>query len=485
MKEAQEILNSDEAEVITLYPEQEQKRTATEEFWYKEKGKVKIDNPAFLQVLGNEGFRKFYIGKEYLFVKVEKNIVREVQSVNMKDFVKSYIRDLGDDLGEGISREIILSKVINQAPTLFSKGNLEFLPNLPDNFKKDARVESYIYFANCFVRVTKNGYTIHNYDELDGLIWDKQILGREFHVTEKETDFQLFISRICREDEKRINSLRSSMGYLLHCYKDPANAKAVIYMDEKIDDGSNGGCGKSLVGVAIAHMRKTLRLDGKNFKFDRFSFQSYELGTNVIDFNDCGKNFPFDKLFNTITDNMAIEKKNKDEVIVEFKYSPKVLLSTNFTVKGVDESTLRRQFIVEYSDHYNLKHKPEDEFEKRFFDDWSKEDWAAFDVFMIYNLQYYLKYGFVEYERVNVNQKKLVESTSEEFVEFMEEIELDERYDKKELHQKFIGIYNDYSKLHQKTFTGWIKIFAKLNGLKFEVKNSGSSKGFILMSSEK
>ena len=42
---------------------------------------------------------------------------------------------------------------------------------------------------------------------------------------------------------------------------------------------------------------------------------------------------------------------------------------------------------------------------------------------MIECVKHYLKNGLVEYERINLNQKMLIESTSEEFIEFMEEIE--------------------------------------------------------------
>jgi hypothetical protein len=103
---------------------------------------------------------------------------------------------------------------------------------------------------------------------------------------------------------------------------------------------------------------------------------------------------------------------------------------------------------------------------------------------MIENLVYYLANGLIEYERVNVDKKKLVESTSEDFVEFMEEVELDKRYDKKLLFEKFIEIYPDFkTRFSQRTFTRWIRLFANLNKLKFDVRNSGSSKGFVLTKS--
>ena len=452
MKETTEqIFDPDEAEVITLYPESEENDEGEIVFWFKDGSKLKIDSQNFIAQLGKLGYRKFFLGKEYIFVYVENNVVEEAEAVHMKDRVRDYMRNTDREYEEGITANKIMGKVINQTPTLFSRGNLEWLDMLGNNFKRDNRNESFFYFENCFVRVTTSGITVHNYDELDGLIWKKQIIDRKFYLSETESDFKKFIYLICREDEKRYNSFISVIGYLLNGYKDPANAKAIIFMDEKVDDGANGGCGKSLLGNALSRIRKSLRLGGKSFKFDRFSFQSYEPGTNIIEFNDLSKGFPFEMLFTTITDNIAIEKKNKDEMIVPFEYSPKILLSTNYTIKGVDESTLRRQFILEFSDYFNIKYTPEMEFKKRFFDDWNEEEWNNFFNFMVGCELYYLQNGLVDYERVNVDHKKLAESTSEEFVDFMEDIELDKLYDKKEQHQKFIEIYPDYSKLHQKT----------------------------------
>lgn len=481
MKDATEkIFDSEEAEVIVLYPDGDESTESEITFWYKEGSKIKIDSQSFISQLAKLGYRKYFLGKEYIFVFIEKNIVEEVEAVHMKDHIRNYMKYSEREFEEGITSDKIMGKVINQAPTLFSRGNLEFLDTLENNFKRDTREESFIYFKNCYVKVTKDKYVSYDYSQLDGLIWKKKIIAKNFSISDEESDFKTFVLRICKGNLERFNSFMSAIGYLLSEYKDPAKAKAIIFMDEKIDDGSNGGCGKSLLGNALSQVRKSLRLGGKAFKFDRFSFQSYEPGTNIIEFNDLSRSFPFEMLFTAITDNMAFEKKNKDETIVDFKHAPKILLSTNYTIKGVGESTLRRQFVLEFTDHYNIKHSPEDEFKRRFFDDWDDNDWNSFFNFMIKCIQYHLQNGLVDYERKNLNTKKLVESTSEEFVEFMEEVEFGIKIDKKVLHQKFLEIYPDYKKLQQKTFTGWIKTYAKLKNYKYEDKKSDSERGFIL-----
>ncbi len=486
MREAEEkLFNGEDMEVIVLQPEQEDNTIEIEQFWYRDGDEIKLNRQQFLEFIERSGFRKYYVGKEYIFVQVVDNIVKEVSTVHIKDYVKRYIKNLGQELEEGIRSNIILGKVINQAPTLFSRNFLEFIPNLEGEFKRDAEGESYIYFQNCFVKITKDGYDVHEYAELEGLIWESQKLKkREFHKTDEQSVFELFTYRVCREEKQRFDALRSAIGYLLHSYKDPANAKAIVFIDERPGEGANGRCGKSLVGKAIGKIRSSVRPDGKNFKFGQFMLQSVKPDTAIIDFNDAKKNFPFENLFSLITDDMPVEKKNKDEVIIAFEYSPKILITTNHAIKGTDASTLDREYVLEFSDHYNENHKPIHEYKKKFFEAWNKDEWNSFDNFMIVCLQFFLKHGLVEYDRVNLSHKMLVESTSEEFVEFMEEIELGKNHDKKEVHKKFVEMYPDFKNLHQKTFTGWIKIYAKLRGYKYDEGKSGTVRSFVLVESE-
>ena len=481
--EKDEIFNEENCEFIVLHPEDEKEDI---NFWYFEKDKIKIDNLFFLDLLNKTGFRKYSVDQDYFFVYVNNKIVEEVNISTIKDFIKVLMKNPSRNYEEGVDGLMILRKITEVAPSVLTKGNLEFLDKLEDDFKYDTSKKSFIYFENCFVEVTADGYEIHDYIDLDKHIWRAQIINREFNPEKEESDFKKFIMMVCRFDENRYNSLRSAIGYLLHTYKDPVIAKAIIFMDEKLDDNPNGGSGKSLLGSAIAEVRQSLRLGGKNFRFDRFSFQSYEPGTSIIEINDISRNFPFEMLFTIITDNIVIEKKNKDEIIIPFKYAPKILLSTNYTIKGLDESSLRRQFIIEFSDYFNMRYTPADEFGSRFFENWSQFEWDKFYMFMIECLQYYLKNGLVDYERVNLDKKKLIVSTSEEFVEFVEDIETNKWYGKKEMYRKFLENYPEYTnrQFRQYTFTTWFKTYAKLNKLIYEIKKINDDRYFRIISED-
>lgn len=74
----------------------------------------------------------------------------------------------------------------------------------------------------------------------------------------------------------RYLSLMAAIGYLLHQYKDPANPKIIVLIDQIIgeEETHNGGTGKSLLFKALSYMRNMVELSGK----ERFSPISYATG---------------------------------------------------------------------------------------------------------------------------------------------------------------------------------------------------------------
>ena len=201
--------------------------------------------------------------------------------------------------------------------------------------------------------------------------------------------------------------------------------------------------------------------------------------TNIVAIEDMREKFPFDRLFSIITEGITIEKKHRDEIFISFPESPKIVISSNFTIKGVDDSTRDRQFIVEFSDHYNKRNRPVDDFGKLFFNDWTESEWETFDNLMIECLQLYLKEGLVLYEYVNLEQKQLIDETCDEFAEFSVGIELNHEYDKKNLYEKFKTEYPDFEKLTQGKFTRWLKIWARIKEYEVVEGKSGANRTII------
>lgn len=195
-------------------------------------------------------------------------------------------------------------------------------------------------------------------------------------------------------------------------------------------------------------------------------------------FDDVNKKFGFEKLFSIITEGITIEKKNKNEYSIPYKRSPKILLTTNQSITGSDDSSRAKQFVVEFSDYYNADHFPIQDFGKMFFDEWDENEWRAFDNYMIKCAQFYLKHGLIKYNHVNLTKKKLIDETSVEFEEFIRDVPLSIEQNKKELFEKFKKEYEDFGQMKQNTFSKWTKIYAELYDLRIDERKSGSDRYF-------
>jgi hypothetical protein len=450
-------------------------------FWYMENDKTKISKQNFKRFLEENGFCKLQLERGYILLKVSRNIVREVEIFNIKDFVIDYLKRLDDEYFKETPRIKIIDAVIKGAPQHFVQTFLEFLETRELEFLRDTKEKGFLFFSNCFVEISQSKIKSKRYEELEGYIWDRQVINKRLILDDKESEFEKFIKNICKNDEQRILSLRSAIGYLLHNYKDFTNAKAVIFLDEKLSEGAYGRSGKGLVAQAIGKLRKTIRLDGRNFNFSKsFSFQSVTLDTAIIEFNDVTKKFNFDKLFSIITDDITVEKKNQNEIIIPFHQSPKIIISTNYTIEGSDDSTLDRQFVVEFSDHYNKSHRPIDEFGHRFYDEWNNEEWNWFLNYMIECLQLYLCKGLIQCNHVNLEKKKMIDSTCEEFVDYFDSIEVGKEYQKKELLECFKREYEEYTEIQPVRFSRWLKEATKIKGIKLTERKSGTERFICL-----
>jgi len=441
-------------------------------FWYKEKDKLTISREHLLKFLEVNGFAKLYFSKSIMFIRVIDNIIFEYDTNRIKDFVLHS--------SKGIDEPGLYELLLRGVNVYFAENFLSSIETLDPKLKRDTATESFFYFYNCFAKVTLDKISFHNYSELDALIWDSQKMKRDFVPNDVESDFEKFITNIGRNDLERVNSLKSSIGYLLHSYKDSSNAKAIIFCDERIGDGSNGRCGKSLVGKAIGKMKNLVEENGRGFSFkSNFAFQKISLDTQIYFFNDTGKTFDFNKLFSMITDSMTVEKKNKDAFTIGFQESPKIVLSTNYVIKENDDSTADRKFEIEFSDYYNIHHKPLDDFGKKFFDDWNDLEWCSFYFFMISCVQLYLNNGLIKAKYVNLEAKKFEAITGKDFLEFINEIALNSEHNKRNLYEDFRQLYPDYYDLRQNTFSKWIKEFAKFKGYNFYERKSGND--FLIM----
>ena len=454
--------------------EQTKSKLAITEFWeYDKNGKISLKQSKYKEFLEQKGYAKLYPtgANNFVFVKIEENIIDNTSSELIKDDILNYLYSNPDfgfkpyDLMAG-------------TPKYFKDDYLSLINTVEVEFKKDTVDTSYLFYRNCALEITKESINKIDYLDLDGYVWRKQIIDRDFkEVYYSECIFEKFIQKIAGNKEANFESLCTVIGFLLHSHKTSANNRAIIFNDEVISENPNGGSGKGLFCNAIGHIKKVSTIDGKQFEFNKsFPYQTVGADSQVLIFDDVKKNFQFENLFSLITEGIILEKKNKDAIKLPVSESPKVVITTNYTIGGVGGSFDRRKFEVELSSYFGAHHTPLDEFGHMLFEEWSSDEWLRFDNFMINCLQYYLAKGLVKHEFHNLELRKFIKSTSFEFNEWIEEagnIAFNQRLSKQDLFNKFTEDYQDYKRLlTQKRFTMWLYQFATFKKIEMQEGNT-------------
>jgi hypothetical protein len=454
-------------------------------FWhYSKKGSVIIDSYSYKMWLESNGFYKYYPdgADGFVFIRVENNLIDNTSEEKLKDFVLYCLLK---------ASEFKVYEFLASNSKFFKEDYLNLLDNINVQFKDDTIDTGYIYFKNCAVLVTPADIKLIDYMDLGGFVWKKHIIDYVFEKSKTiECDFKKFISLVSNSDITRSQSLETTIGYLMHSFKTSANNKAIILNDETISENPNGGSGKGIFWNALSKVKRVADINGKSFSFDKtFPYQTVSADTQILVFDDVNKNFKFENLFSVITEGITLEKKNKDAIKVPVSKSPKIIITTNYTIGGVGGSFERRKWELEFSSHFSSKHTPLNEFGKMLFDEWNDKEWLKFYNYMIHCLQMYLSEGLVKHDFQNLETRKFIKETSFEFYEWCHEednIEFNARLYKSTLFNRFIEEYPDFKKwLSQKKFWQWIDIY--ISHYKYDVIKSRDitgryieiSKGFI------
>lgn len=390
------------------------KDESVDKFWSKsDKGAISIVHYMFRDFLEDNGFYKYMpVGnKSFIFVRVTNNLIDHTSEDEIKDFVLNHLQNV-DDLS--------VYNFFADKTRFFKEDFLSLLSSVDVHFMEDDKNNAYLYYRNCAVNITKDTISIIDYLDLGGYIWKDQVIDRDFDLCEVEDcDFKTFISNISNDDEVRINSVESTIGFLLHGYKNLSYCPAVILNDEVITDNPEGGTGKGLFTNAISQMKKLAFIDGKSINFDSgFPFQTVSVDTQVLAFDDVKKHFNFERLFSIITEGITLERKNQQAMHIPFNKSPKIIITTNYAIKGKGNSFERRKWELEFKQFYTKEFTPQVEFGRLLFTEWDEHEWCRFDNYMIKSLQRYLTSGLLKSEFVNLKIRKLSADTCHEFIDW-------------------------------------------------------------------
>lgn len=455
-----------DANVVRQVIQQYKELSTDDEFWtVSSKGGVQSVHHLFKKFLQDAGFYKYYHAgsDKFIFVRIQSNLIDDVTEDRIKEYVLGYLDTLENKM---------IYNYFADKTKLFKEDFLSLLDPIDIKFATDTKEKSYIYFRNCAVKVTQGTIEKVDYIDLDGFVWKKQIISRNFEPNETtDCDYKRFIACVGGDDES-VKSIESTIGYLCHGFKPASYCPAVIINDEKISENPEGGTGKGIFIDAISKIRRSVILDGKEFRFDKsFAYQTVTVDTQVLVYDDVIKNFDFERLFSIITQGITLEKKNKDAIKVPFEMSPKIVITTNYAIRGSGNSNERRKWELEFKQYFNRFHTPEDEFGRILFSDWDVEEWNRFDNYMISCIQLYLNDGLVKTQFKNIKARKLIADTSFDFYEWAngaDNINMRTagiRLQAKDLYEAFTNDYKDYGRygkytLPEQKFNTWLQKWA-------------------------
>jgi len=419
-----------------------EEETANHIFWSKnEKGVIKIVHILFKNFLEDNGFYKFNPqgSKNYVFVKVTNNLIDHTSEKEIKDFILSYLLQIDD---------YTIYNYFAEHTKYFREEFLTLLASINVYFIEDTKDTSYLYYKNCAVLIKHDRIETIDYIDLGGYVWKDHVIDRTFSPCKVgDCNYKTFIANICATDKSRIKSMESTIGYMMHGWKNLAYCPAIILNDEVITDNPEGGTGKGLFMNALSHMKKLVFIDGKSFNFERsFAYQTVSVDTQILCFDDVKKYFDFERLFSVITEGLTLEKKNKDAIKIPFNKSPKIAITTNYAISGEGTSFERRKWELELSQYYTKEFTPLVEFGRLMFGEWNDDEWCQFDNYMIENLQMYLESGLLKSEFVNLKIRKLSAKTGHDFIEWCGLIGSSPYQDKLEYNKKLYknDLYLDF-----------------------------------------
>ena len=452
------------------------------QFWTNDGVKgPNIIQSRLINYLSNKGYANLRINPtNYILVKCVNNIITRTSEYEIINVLNESLKENGSEeaqetFAKGVGNYVSIKK-------------LSLLNTLEFKKDRDRKDGSDFFFKNNFCKVTKGGVEVLDYQNLDFVIWENKINRRDFTLPIDGTlgDFEVFCNNLTFNNNERLIAFKTMIGFLLHRNKELGDPKAVILYDEKmgLNKQAHGGTGKTLLIKALELCRESVYISGKDLKTGSyFKNQRINITTDIVAYDDLKENVDFEDFYTMISSGIEVEKKNKQSFLIEYEDAPKIVLSSNYLIKGDGgNSDLRRRYEFEIANHYNKDFTPEMEFGKRFFSaDWGDEQWNKFYLFMMMCLQDYLNFGLIEADPINLINTKVKDKSCQEFVDYASEyFKINEWADKRESQKIFEEFYPQIGPVSPHKFAKWINDYSIDKGYIYKTNSSGGGYNFIL-----
>lgn len=397
----------------------EQTRTARDGTQYTD---YRFDHVNMVHLLENRGYHRYVEPNgEHALVHLTAQRIERVQPIDMRDEIL--------DLARQICNKDVLNMIYRNHANYLGPSNMSLVSRLDPEFAAPERDSQLLLFRTQYWHISAHGieqrdlsgipcnYWQHDLKPFDARRCDHRMVSVQ-HTDEgfaislgpdaARCDFLRFLiltswfdwDRYMDEDRvlrpqyagrqldpsdygQHLLSKMTAIGYLLHHYHNPAVAKAVVALDERISavGESQGRSGKSLIGVALEQMTDvvTIPARGLDLSGDRFALEQVTPSTRVITLDDIDINFDFELLFPAITSSVVVNGKGTKRFALTGHDKPKFYITTNHTLNANSGSARDRMFKLAFSNYFDDSYKPEREFGGQFFGEyWEQDQWNLF-----------------------------------------------------------------------------------------------------------
>lgn len=376
-------------------------------------------------------------------------IIGNEKDVQVQDRIFEWTLETLNTLG-GLAGDLPrdLEERIFEFENLFSKWTTRFLPRLPEvevrgnggeTLKvaqqplKDTQDTAYLCFTNGVVVVNKDDDPeLFPYSQLPphAFVWDKEV--KDYcvdldHLKEGPSGkWWDFLQNLAKEESNGkwvvnhglLQTLTTLYGYVLHDFYPPDNRRMVILYD-RTSEWKSGGNGKSIIGKSFNFVKPIHTVDMKHEKDggNRFLFSGCTPDKRIVILSDTSRELNFERFYNLITDGFTVEDKGEKKYVLSEEYSPKMVLTTNYTISNSDRSDRRRQFFVPIGTFYGTLYDragytPADVHDGYLLDKrtWSNQDWSDFYATCIHCVKEYLDQGLVPFDDSVLTDRQLLKS---------------------------------------------------------------------------
>lgn len=336
----------------------------------------------------------YRVAKELGFYKYKGNVVYVSGYIVTEVEHEFFFNKLKEYLISGMKEDYDLDLINCYEAFLQSSG--EFTITRLENFDKtlilrSTKWESYKFFNNCYVAVNKDGIEILDYENIEGLIWYKDIKSRDFKLIEESSG--ILAGTYCQFLRNSVGSIDSylmkCLGFYAHEYRDEDGYMVIATEKcEKPEDG--GGSGKNIFWSLLGLSCTFKSTPAEMINFDNNLLQSWNY-QRIFVASDLPKDFNLIFFKDLVTGNATVNKKYINEFDVDVEDMPKFGASTNYSWNSSDGGLKRRVRPIEFTDYYTIRGGVNTAHEGRMFPkDWDNVEYLQFDNFICHCIKEFL-----------------------------------------------------------------------------------------------